>query len=1249
MFVAQNDIKKRIGIFLTVLGTIILLCALGLNFLLNNERNISKQLNQIDKSLEKSKDEFSKLAANSELINKLILGQETLDDIVSIKKNHFSFFLYKEDEAGNNEYLRYWNSNYILPDSVLKSKNQINGIYHLDNGYYYVQKKPLSYNQSIYAYAFTLIKYDFAVQTEYISNTFFINSYLHKYVTISDVPTKLMIHVPSGTGKLYVKFIDNSKISIVDNTVILLKVLGLFLLLFGLFSILVAKLSLNEVQEVVGLGIFFLSLRIGYQLLDYKIQFTQFYISQFQFTYFNTIVSNLGWLMMDIIFIFIFSLATYNIVNARVVKKDITEVKQLKNKKYIGINKFLLSFIYVSITFLMIELVKNLILNSKISFDITNFESLTIGTIVGFVLIAFIVFNYYILSRICFKILYNYLHAFSGELIIYILISNVLWLTFFSKSEYFLFYSISVSYVVLFFIAVHVEKKAKYKFKFNISRKVFWVCFFSIFTALCVVYFVNKNEIQIRKNYAVSKLKQPDFKNLKAIQSVTDTLNIQKIKKGYATNGDAYFENMIQNINKNASGLIHEIIIFDSSRHAIFNKNNVSYETLTELRKRHAQISSPENVTIYKATDNATSYINYQTLEDSSSRDFVSFYVISSPLNKSIQLIAHELFLKLRNKEMFNSALYQYAVYKQNTLVSSNSDFPFALSIDPSKYPTQLFQEEQIEGYSLLWYRPNYTDLLVIVRSTHLFIQTLTIFSYFFCIFFLIILLVDVLPFIYNLFLQDRKRIIPLFAQTIRKQVYSTFIILSIIIFVVISIATVQFYISAFEEYNNDRIKRVLNTLNQDIQSLNFKEVNNSRFFVGDNQKKLESEVAKLANAHDLDMNIYDVTGRLVATSQVEFYNKGFVSKQINDVAFYNLLRLKKVVFTQKEQISNLDFSNIYKPILDKNDKLMGYISIPHFSMNRELGQKIVEVLITLLNIYTFIFLVTSLISLFITDRITRSLAIVGAKMQEIDFLKESVPIEWHRKDEIGKLVDEYNKMLIKLKESMGALAVAEREVAWREMAKQVAHEIKNPLTPMKLNLQYLQRAIKNNQPGITEIINQVSHSLVEQIDHLSNIASEFLEFANISKSKKEKINLHECLTLLKNIYSIQPNVVFDWIPLNENIFIIGDKTHINRLFTNLIVNAIEASEGDKAYVSIHEYVEQDDIKIIVADKGKGITPEIAKYLFTPNFTTKSSGTGLGLAMCKGIVEQMKGKIWLNQESESDTQICIKLPIYKFI
>jgi two-component system nitrogen regulation sensor histidine kinase NtrY len=410
--------------------------------------------------------------------------------------------------------------------------------------------------------------------------------------------------------------------------------------------------------------------------------------------------------------------------------------------------------------------------------------------------------------------------------------------------------------------------------------------------------------------------------------------------------------------------------------------------------------------------------------------------------------------------------------------------------------------------------------------------------------------------------------------------------------------------------------------------------------------EKLEEEVNKISEIHAVDINLYDIDGNLRVSSLPLPYSKGIVSYKMDPQAYYHVNKLKEIQYFQDETIGSLQYISNYVPVIDASGREVAYINIPYFASQTKLRQEISNFLVAIINLNAFIFLIAGIIAFVITNRITRSFSIISDKMREVNLGKINEVIVWNRHDEIGELVMEYNKMVGKLDERAATMAKNEREGAWREMARQVAHEIKNPLTPMKLSLQYLQRAIDNNSDNVKELSTSVSKTLVEQIDHLSQIAGEFSQFANIGNPKNEVFDLNESLKQLTQLHSIEENRQLDWKPLPRKVLINADKTHINRLFTNLIQNAFQAIPEYKIpHVEMDEQVHNNRVLIMIKDNGSGIDEEMRSSIFTPNFTTKTSGTGLGLAMCKGIVEHNKGDIWFETIKGIGTTFFVELPM----
>jgi nitrogen fixation/metabolism regulation signal transduction histidine kinase len=323
---------------------------------------------------------------------------------------------------------------------------------------------------------------------------------------------------------------------------------------------------------------------------------------------------------------------------------------------------------------------------------------------------------------------------------------------------------------------------------------------------------------------------------------------------------------------------------------------------------------------------------------------------------------------------------------------------------------------------------------------------------------------------------------------------------------------------------------------------------------------------------------------------------------------------------------------------------------MPYFAKQNELQKEINTFLIALINIYVLLFALSVTVAVFISYYVTKPLKLIQDKMSKIKLGRASEPIEWKEEDEIGSLVREYNRMIEELQRSAELLARSERESAWREMAKQVAHEIKNPLTPMKLSVQHLQRLMENKTPDLEEKVKKLSATLIEQIETLSTIASEFSAFAKMPKANEEKTNLREILSNAIHLFkdTVDHTEISFHPMVTGDTYVYADKEQLLRVFNNLIKNAVQAiPEGVQGKVEILLSKKNGAFVTRVRDNGTGITEEAMDKIFVPSFTTKTGGMGLGLAMVKNIVESGSGKIWFETAKGKGTTFFVSFPEYR--
>jgi two-component system, NtrC family, nitrogen regulation sensor histidine kinase NtrY len=372
------------------------------------------------------------------------------------------------------------------------------------------------------------------------------------------------------------------------------------------------------------------------------------------------------------------------------------------------------------------------------------------------------------------------------------------------------------------------------------------------------------------------------------------------------------------------------------------------------------------------------------------------------------------------------------------------------------------------------------------------------------------------------------------------------------------------------------------------------------------------------------------------------------VSRKISSEAYYELFENFQTNYFQPEKIGRLNYLSAYSPIINNSGEYLGFINLPYFTHQDKYSQEISTFIVAFINLYVLLFLASILVALFIANQITRPLVTIRENLRKIELGKRNEPIDYRKDDEIGKLVKEYNKKVDELSVSAELLARSERESAWREMAKQIAHEIKNPLTPMKLSIQHLQR-FKGDEEEYRATVNRIAQTLISQIETLSEIATEFSNFAKIPTARKQEFNLASQIRKVIELYENDNRVTIGFDKGQcGNLNVNADREQLSRAFINLIKNGIQAIPKDRhGHIEIRLKRREHMVVISVADNGTGIPEELQEKMFSPNFTTKTSGMGLGLAIVKNIVENFNGRVWFETTTNEGTTFYLEIPVYE--
>ncbi|MEY2705731.1 MAG: hypothetical protein RL407_1793 [Bacteroidota bacterium] len=438
----------------------------------------------------------------------------------------------------------------------------------------------------------------------------------------------------------------------------------------------------------------------------------------------------------------------------------------------------------------------------------------------------------------------------------------------------------------------------------------------------------------------------------------------------------------------------------------------------------------------------------------------------------------------------------------------------------------------------------------------------------------------------------------------------------------------------------------------QYIQKASLIKGNLLRFFSNQEQTvdkdALTEEINTLANTIGSDIHLYSEQGTLEVSSRPTIFEKKILSTYIHPQALAGIQESNLSQILVDEKIGKLQYQTVYLSLPSQGTEgNFGILAIPFFESEEELNALISGALGNVFNAFVIIFILFLMVSFLVTKHLTLPFRLLTQKLKTTD-LEDNVPMYWTSKDEIGMLVNEYNNMLAKLEASKKVLASTEKESAWREMAKQVAHEIKNPLTPMKLTLQHLLRLQKEGQLEDDGKLKKSLETLIHQVDALSGIASSFSTFAKMPLPSNELINFKEVVTRALELFKPDKrlDLVFQDDSFSDQIPILGDDKLFGRVIANLIINGMQAVEaGKRPQIRVWLWMNEEAVFLEISDNGKGIPVELRDKIFIPNFSTKSQGSGLGLAIAKSGVETAGGKIWFETELGKGSTFFLTFPL----
>ncbi len=1180
------------------------------------------------------------------------LFERTIADIKTNKSN-FSFQdskyfeeVYKENEVAvivsKNDSVIYWSTNSIPVEDIIVDTLYISEFFHLSNGWYEVREK--RYNDYLIRGAI-LIKREYSYQNDYLKSEF-----QKDFLLPDDCQIQLFegeYNVFSNEGYLLCSLIFQKTTAFAKSLEYLSFSSFILAYIFFLSFLILFLNTFFRKYKFRIIWIFAISaliLLMRYLFLKFRIPDFIYLFDAFSPKYYASaeLLPSLGDLLLNVISVFL--------VTVFLFKNFRQYMPKFKNNIVfiwrIAASLFLLFTILVLFAF-SINIIRGLIINSSLTFDLSNIFSLDFYSIFGLLIIFFIFLSFFLLSFILAEtiILLNQ-NKFRDNIITFI----VSILAFCLINEYYQWISWFYIGAIVILIAAIGSYLKKDHHRFTMQAVAFYIVVFSLLSIYCFYEFNTYKEREKRKLLASQLSIEKDpiaeylFDNVEN-KIISDT-NICNIITSDINDKEAQITEIVKKnyLNGYWSRYNFQVTVCRQGQELNVKPDYIKTDC-DSFFQRMIDISGF-----------ATSNPDFYFLNDGSGRnrylaripffrkDYDSIIAVNLYLELDVKFLDSELGypellidkdIKI-NRELYNN--YSYAKYKSNQLLFHYGKFYYYLSAGNYKLSDNEYTFFEKDGYNHLYYKINSSSSLVISKKSDTSLSMVAPFSYIF-----IFYCICILAFLFFFHFPMKKKEININFKT---RIQISMVSVLIVSFVIIGVSTRYYIISLNNKKNLDNISEKAHSVLIEIED----KLGDIPRITPDMKEDIADLLTRFSNVFFTDINLYTPGGMLVASSRPQVFDEGMISRKMDTKAFDELSSDKKTLYIHEENIGKLNYISAYVPFKNNNNELIGYINLPYFASAKDLKKEISTFLITFININVILTALAVIIALLVSNYITRPMKLIKEKLGQIKLGGKNEKIDWLRNDEIGGLISDYNRMVDELTESAELLARSERESAWREMAKQVAHEIKNPLTPMKLSLQHLKKSWDDKSPDWGNRLEKFTRTMIEQIESLSKIASEFSDFAKMPKANNEKIDLIDLIENAVLLYQNNKQSIIFVKPEMAQCIVFADKTQILRMFNNLIKNSVQAiSERDSdsyrnGKVEIIITKENGQFIIKISDNGIGITEEQKEKIFSPNFTTKTGGTGLGLAMVKSIVESYNGTIWFESKQGFGTTFFVSLP-----
>jgi len=1213
--------KNKLIIFLSVVFTLSILIGIKTDYQANADKNSQIKLDHFQKVFLKKEallDKYiSYLAETLSKENEFIPENDNLsNEEAELKDKELSLF------AVENDSLIYWSNNSInLPFSIINKKFE-SQIEFIDNAWFYIKKTKVAKKQLI---GLILIQREYTYENKYLKKHF---------AKAFDLSDSYIIHIhdndlnsiKNSKGKELFT-LEKEKDNFLSQPDFNKAVYFYFLsLLCGiLLAIQIIRMRKKLWFRSIGILVFgFLLVWLRYFMLSNGIPNVFSSMELFSPVLFASsfYFPSLGDFAINSFFIFSFIYAYTKYFPYQVMLRNRALTY---NYIFLFINLVFFYILYATISILF----KNLVLDSSLSFQMFEIKSNWIYSILGLVVLIQLFYGLILLGKLTIKSIKDKIS------LPFIFLSIILFFGIISLSKRILGMPIEWLEVAFEFsllsaiILIDKLVKPNYFHTFFISLLL---CV-SIFISNRINTFSDQKEKQVRVLETLNLYSEysPISESLLIEldkQIISDSI-LKQLCKRPVSNENKITDYLQRNFLVGYWEQFHlQITICGETDELNVEPDNQirnCYEFFEEMILKNGEIIVGSNFYNLNEYDGMVSYLGKIEIESSRQNNHRIFIRLDSK-SRSQGLGYPDLLLDEKVRVQATGKDYSYGKYCKGKLIASSGEFNYYLNDAGFGKSKDSHSLKKLDHYSHLIYRFGENSLVLSSPEITWFKKFISI-PYIFILFYIFTIIISFI---------ERFPWKLRFKYSFKYRIQYSIIAVLMLFFLLLGGGSIYYNIEQFNHKHNKELGEKLQIIKQEIiPELQFNPDKNI----------ITERLQQISNLIFADIHLYSNNGELIASSRQEIFDKKLQGKQMNFSAYYQLFHKERTHFIHKEQIGNMEYLSAYESLVDADNQRLAFINLPYFIKSQDLKSELFNLILTGINLHLFMILIAIFVSVIISNKITQPLRLIENKLQSTRLGKHSTAIEYSKNDEIGSLVKVYNKMLVDLEQSAELLAQSERETAWRETARQVAHEIKNPLTPMKLSIQFLQRRYDDQSPDWGKHLKQVSDTLIHQIDTLSSIATAFSNFAKMPESKSEDLNLVEILRHALSLYQNDKHEIELNLNGVEKAMASLDREQFVRIYVNLLNNAIESIPIDEKGTILMELKEENEYWLTsVKDNGKGVDPKIKGRLFYPNFTTKSSGMGLGLAIVKNSVVQAGGEIWVESELGKGSCFYVRIP-----